>query len=100
MQDEKIFKIALITTIIGLIGLITTAGFVEANHKNINEIDKSQIDNQIQITGEVINITNTKSGTKIIKIADTTGTINAIAFKNTEINIHTGENVTITGKVA
>ena len=39
MQDQKIFKIATITTIIGIIGLILTSGMVMPNELKIKQND-------------------------------------------------------------
>lgn len=101
MQDEEIFKISLITTIIGLIGLIITAGFVTPEELTINKIDNSKIDNQIQITGTLDSYTTTKSGTIILEISDGTGSVNAVIFPTTSFNMtfNEGMNLKIVGKV-
>lgn len=100
MQDQKIFKITTITTIIGIIGLILTSGFITPNEVKIKDIDNSKIDEQVQITGNIISTTTTKSGTNILKIEDTTGTINAVIFNNPENKYKQGNNITITGRIA
>lgn len=99
MQDQKIFKIATITTIIGIIGLILASGMVMPNELKIKQIDNSHIDEQVQITGHIVSITKTK--TTILKIADNTSTINVVIFNDANIkHLNQNTNVTITGKVA
>ncbi|WP_304125366.1 OB-fold nucleic acid binding domain-containing protein [Methanosphaera cuniculi] len=101
MQDQKIFKIATITTIIGIIGLILTSGMVMPNELKIKQIDNSHIDEQVQITGHIESITKTKTKTTILKIADNTSTINVVIFNDANIkHLNQNTNVTITGKVA
>ncbi|RAP44399.1 OB-fold nucleic acid binding domain-containing protein [uncultured Methanosphaera sp.] len=101
MRDEEIFKLSVITTIIGLIGLIITFTFVTPEQLTINKIDNSKIDNYVEISGTVSSYTITKSNTKIIKITDNTGSINVVIFPSTEINMELseGESIQLTGKV-
>ncbi len=101
MNDEKIFKISIITTIIGLLGLIMTTGYVMPESLMISEIDNSKIDNQVEINGIVESYTITKTGTKIVKIYDNSSSINIVIFPSTEINfdIKNNMNVTVVGKI-
>ena len=66
MNDKKIFKISLVTTI-------------------IEKIDKSKIDNQVEVDATIMSITQTKSNTKIIKLKDETGTINLVIFSSIDV---------------
>lgn len=85
MNDRKIFKISLIIMVVGLLGIILFSGYVNPEKLTINKLDKSKIDNQIQVEATVISITQTKSNTQIIKIADSTGSTNLVIFPQTEI---------------
>lgn len=102
MQDEKIFKITLITTILGLIGLFITSGFVNPEVLPINQIDNSKIDNQIQVNGIIEKCIITKTNTTILQITDKFGSINVVIFPTTDLNmnLHEGMNVTVVAKVA
>lgn len=101
MQDEKIFKITLITTILGLMGLFITSGFVNPEVLSINQIDNSKIDNQIQVNGIIEKCTVTKTNTIILQITDKSGSINMVIFPTTDLNmtLHEGMNVTVVAKV-
>ena len=86
MNDEKILKLCIITTIVGLIGLIIVSGYVNPEKVTINKIDKSKIDNQIELEAQVVSIQETKGKTKIIGLSDQTGKINMVIFPSTTIN--------------
>lgn len=101
MNDEKIFKISLITTIIGLVGIMILSGYVNPEKVTINQIDKSKIDNQIEIDATVTSVTQTKSNTKIIGLSDKTGTIKLVIFPSTDFNtpIKKNQHITVIAKV-
>lgn len=86
MNDKKIFKMSLVTTIIGLIGIMILSGYVDPETLTIDKIDKSKIDTPVQIDATILSITYTKTNTKIIKLKDDTGTINLVIFDNVEFN--------------
>ena len=79
------FKISLITTIIGLVGIMILSGYVNPETLTIDKIDKSKIDNQVEINATISSITQTKSNTKIIKLKDETGTINLVIFSSIDV---------------
>lgn len=86
MNDEKILKICIITTIVGLLGIIILSGYVNPEKISINQITKSKIDNQIELDAQIISIQQTKSKTTIIKLKDETGEINMVIFPTTNMN--------------
>lgn len=101
MNDEKIFKISMITTIIGLIGVMILSGYVNPEKLTINQIDKSKIDNQVELDATVISVTQTKTNTKIIKLSDKTGSINLVIFPSLDYNTILSKNqkITVIGRV-
>lgn len=86
MNDEKILKLCILTTIVGLIGLMIVSGYVNPEKVTINKIDKSKIDNQVELEAQVVSIQETKGKTKIIGLSDQTGKINMVIFPSTTIN--------------
>lgn len=86
MNDEKILKLCILTTIVGLIGLMIVSGYVNPEKVTINKIDKSKIDNQVELEAQVVSIQETKGKTKIIGLSDQTGKINMVIFPSTIIN--------------
>lgn len=101
MHDKTIFRICTITTIIGLIGIIFLTGYVNPEHLKIADIDKSKIDNQIEVDATIQSIYNTKSQTRIITISDNTGNINLVIFPTTinVIKLKEGDKIRVVAKV-
>jgi len=63
--------------------------------------DVSENYNYVEITGEIIEVSRSKSGTIFLKIKDETGVIDAVIFKNSiknMVNISSGKIVEIGGK--
>lgn len=102
MNDNKIFKMSLVTTIIGLAGIIILSGFVSPENISIDKIDKSRIDNRVQIEAKIVSITQTKTNTKIIRLTDNTGSINLVIFPSLNFNhvLKVNQQVRVIAKVA
>ncbi|MGN0092878.1 MAG: exodeoxyribonuclease VII large subunit [Methanobrevibacter sp.] len=109
ITDKDIYEIALITTIIGIVGLILTSGFIEPKELSINQITSSNINEKIVIHGTISSIKYSKnSKTCFISLNDKTGRINLILFEsglddfnnhNIDINQFKNRNVKVTGTV-
>ena len=101
MNDKKIFKMSLITTIIGLVGIIILSGYVNPETLTIDKIDKSKIDSQVEVDARIVSITQTKSNTKIIKLADDTGTINLVMFSSIDVgyDLKTDQKIRVIARV-
>lgn len=95
ITDDKIFKIALITSLIGVLGLIFTTPLIEMKEVSIDEIDRGMIDEQVSIEGVVEEVKTSSSGSSyFLTINDGTGKITLIIFdsalqdlKESEIDI-------------
>lgn len=88
ITDEKIFKIALITTLIGIVGLITFSGFIEPKEIKISEIDRSMIEEEIVITGIIESVKKSSSGTSyFLEINDGSGKLAIVIFESTIIEL-------------
>ncbi|WP_225370095.1 OB-fold nucleic acid binding domain-containing protein [Methanobrevibacter arboriphilus] len=106
---KKIFKIALITTIIGLIGMIIFAGEINPKEVIIKDIDRGMIDEEVTITGNIDKIQKSSNGKNyILTLNDGSGRINMMIFESTitkfaenEVNLENFENkkVIVTGTV-
>lgn len=109
ITDEKIFKIALITTLIGLVGMIIFAGEISPKEVIIKDIDRGMIDEEVTVTGNIDTIQKSSNGKNyILTLNDGSGRINMMIFESTitkfaenEINIENFENkkVIVTGTV-
>ncbi|MBF4469347.1 MAG: RNA-binding protein [Methanobrevibacter arboriphilus] len=109
ITDEKIFKIALITTIIGLIGMIIFAGEISPKEVIIKDIDRGMIDEEVTVTGNIDMIQKSSNGKNyILTLNDGSGRINMMIFESAitkfaenEVKIENFENkkVIVTGTV-
>jgi len=88
ITDDKIFKISLTTTVIGIIGLIIFSGFIEPKEVKISEIDRSMIEEEVSVTGVIESVEKSSSGTSyFLKINDGTGKLSVIIFESTIIEL-------------
>ena len=109
ITDDKILKIALITTLIGILGLIIFTPTIEVKEIEIEEIDNGMIDEEVSIIGVVEEVKPSKSGsTYFLKVNDGTGLITVIAFNsvisemedsNLSIEMFNNKKVKIVGKI-
>lgn len=84
ITDEKIFKIALITTILGLVGMIIFAGDISPKEVLIEDIDRGMIEESIAITGVIENVKESSSGKSyFMTLNDGTGRITIMIFEST-----------------
>lgn len=102
MNDNKMLKICIITSIVGLLGIVCLTGFVLPEKLNIGDIDKSKIDNNIEVNATITDVINTKSGVKIVTLTDNTGSINMVVFASTltNFNLERGKHVDVIAKVS
>lgn len=84
ITDEKIFKIALITTLLGLVGMIIFAGDISPKEVLIEDIDRGMIEESIAITGVIENVKESSSGKSyFMTLNDGTGRITIMIFEST-----------------
>ncbi|MDR3222320.1 MAG: RNA-binding protein [Methanobrevibacter sp.] len=110
ITDEKIFKIAIFTALIGIVGIIIFADSVETKEVQIKEISKSMVGEKIAINGVIDSIKQTSSGKSyFLSINDGTGKINVLVFeslflelqdKGININNYLKEKVKVMGTVS
>lgn len=109
ISDDKIFKIALVVSLVGILGLIFISPYIEVKEVAISEINKNMIEEEVSITGVVEKVSkSSSSNTYFLTINDGTGQIPAIAFESvvielensqTPIDIFKNEKVIITGTI-
>ncbi len=91
----KIAKLALITAILGLIILSILALYLEPKPTQISDIDESKIGNFVKITGQVVNVKQSKITS--FDLSDNTGGIKVVSFNKADIS--KGDQLEIIGKV-
>ena len=84
ITDGKIFKIAVLTTIIGLVGMIIFAGDIAPKIVSVEAIDRGMIDETVAITGVIENVKQSSSGKSyFMTLNDGTGRITIMIFEST-----------------
>lgn len=83
ITDDKIFKIALITSLIGILGLIIFTPYIEVKEIKIIQINRGMVDEEVAITGVIEDIKKSSNGnTYFLKINDGTGHLSLIIFES------------------
>ena len=110
MEDHHIFKIALVMSILGLVGMIFSADLITAREVQIKDINRGMLDEDVSLEGVVQNVKKSStSETYFLDIMDGTGKITMIIFESsaqdlqkTNISIYSLNNrrVKVTGKVS
>jgi DNA/RNA endonuclease YhcR with UshA esterase domain len=83
ITDDKLLKIALITSLIGLIGLIIFTPLIEVKEVKISDINRAMIDEEVSINCVVSDVKSSKSGSSyFLTINDGTGQMPLIIFES------------------
>ena len=82
ITDEKLLRIALITALIGIIGLILFTPSIEVKKVDIKDITRSMIDEKVSIQGVITDIAQSSSKTNyFLTISDEKAKITLIIFE-------------------
>ena len=83
ITDDKLLKIALITSLIGLLGLIIFTPSIEVKEVKISDINRAMIDEEVSINCVVSDVKSSKSGSSyFLTINDGTGQMHLIIFES------------------
>ena len=83
ITDDKLLKIALVTSLIGLIGLIMFTPSIEVKEVKIKDIDRGMIDEEVSINCVVSDVKSSKSGSSyFLTINDGTGQMPLVIFES------------------
>ena len=83
ITDDKLLKIALITSLIGIIGLIIFTPTIEVKHVDIKDIDRGMIDEEVSVTGVITDVAQSSSKTSyFLTINDGESQIQLIIFES------------------
>ena len=109
ITDDKLLKIALVTSLIGIIGLIIFTPTIEVNEIDIKDINRGMIDEEVKIEGVIQDISQSKSKSNyFLTINDGTGQIQLIIFEtqtaelqenHLDINDFKNRKVEVVGKI-
>lgn len=109
ITDDKLLKIALVTSLIGLIGLILFTPSIEVKEVKIKDIDRGMIDEEVSINCVVSDVKSSKSGSSyFLTISDGTGQMPLVIFEsqvaqmqtnNLDIKDFKDKKVNVVGKI-
>lgn len=90
ITDDKLLKIALVTSLIGLIGLIMFTPSIEVKEVKIKDIDRGMIDEEVSINCVVSDVKSSKSGSSyFLTISDGTGQMPLVIFESQAAQMQT-----------
>ena len=109
ITDDKLLRIALITSLIGIIGLIIFTPTIEVKEIDIKDINRGMIDEEVKIDCVVQDVSQSSSKSSyFLTVNDGTGQIMLIIFesqaselqsKNFDINDLKDKKVEVVGKI-
>lgn len=83
ITDAKLLRIALITSLIGIIGLIVFTPTIEVKEVEIKDIDRGMIDEEVRIDCVIQDIAQSKSKSSyFLTINDGTGQMTLVIFES------------------
>ena len=83
ITDDKLLKIALVTSLIGIIGLIIFTPTIEVKEVDIKDINQGMIDEEVKITGVITDVAQSSSKTTyFLTINDGEAQIPLIIFES------------------
>ena len=81
--DDKLLKIALVTSLIGLVGLIAFTPTIEVKEVDIKDINRGMIDEEVSIKGVITDVAQSSSKTSyFLTINDGEAQIQLIIFES------------------
>ena len=90
ITDDKLLRIALITSLIGIIGLIIFTPSIEVKKVDISDITRAMIDENVRVDGVITDISQSSSKTSyFLTINDGEGQIQLIIFEKQLAEIET-----------
>ncbi len=93
LNDKIIFKVALITSLVGIIGMLVFASYIEPKEIQIKDITRNNIGETVAVTGVIESIKESSSGSScFIELNDGTGKINLIIFESTLVELQDAGN--------
>ena len=93
LNDEIIFKVALITALLGMIGMLAFASYIEPKEIGISEITRNNIGETVSISGVVESVKTSSSGSScFLELNDGTGKINVIVFESVLVDLEDAGN--------
>ncbi len=88
MEDSQIFRVALVTAILGLSGMMLLSDKIVPHEIEIKDLNKGILDEDVSIVGLVEKIDKSpRSNTYFLQIRDGTGKTTAVIFDSAVLNL-------------
>ena len=97
MNEKTFLKIAIFTSLVGILILLFIVETTEIPLSKISEITNDKLYQQIKIQGVISSIKSTASST-ILTISDVTSSIK-VSFFSQNVGLYKGDYIEVTGKV-
>lgn len=82
ITDDKLLKIALVTSLIGIVGLIAFTPTIEVKEVDIKDINRGMIDEEVKLDGGITDVAQSSSKTSyFLTINDGEAQIQLIIFE-------------------
>jgi len=83
ITDDKLLRIALITSLVGMVGLIIFTPTIEVKEVDLDEINRGMIDEEVKVDGVVTDVAKSSSGSSyFLTLTDGNGQTQVIIFEN------------------
>jgi len=93
-----LFKIALVCSLVGIFLILFIVQKYEVPSFDIEELDKSMLDEMVSVKGNINRLTETP-GLYIINLEDSTGEVTVVVFKEDELDLVIGESLKVEGNL-
>jgi RecJ-like exonuclease len=98
MKEKTLLKIAIISSLIGILILLYISEHIEIKEFKISEITRDKLDERVKIKGDIIAIKETP-GLYILTLKDKTSSIPIVIFKEEPLSLEHGMLIEIQGIV-
>jgi len=89
-MGDKLFYIALATSVAGLILLTYASNVLEPKIIEINEIDSNYLYKNVHVRGEIVDLRKFESGSILFAVEDKTGSIKVFIYYTDAEKLNTG----------
>jgi aspartyl/asparaginyl-tRNA synthetase len=99
MREKTLFKIALVCSFLGLIGLYFVSENILIDRISISDVEKEELGKKINIIGKIERVTNSDK-VVFLEISEIkTEKISVILFKDRDVELNEGSYIEIEGEI-
>jgi len=99
LKEKTLFKIAVICSVIGIIGLFFFSERVEVERKDVYRITDEDIGKEIKVIGRIERVDNTEKVMYLQIGQEKIETVSVVLFKDADLKLEKGDYVELIGKV-